>query len=184
MPSASGLIKQRWKTIGFPLEEMPSDVWPFDHDLPVEEIAARQIKLLLAGVTGEPTDNPDGSRRGPGTPVRRHRTRRELGRGGRRAFHRPVEVHGRRPLAPGGRQRFHPGGPWSCLAPRPRPENRLERVGTHLHQQEESAQVGGEPEADAEGFTEGDQHVPQGVRSELRKLFVPTPQPPGTGMVI
>jgi len=55
------LIKQRWKTIGFPLEEMPADVWPFDHDLPVEEIAARQIKLLLAGVTGEPTDRPDGS---------------------------------------------------------------------------------------------------------------------------
>ncbi len=55
------LIKQRWKTIGFPLDEMPADVWPFDHDLPVEEIASRQIKLLLAGVTGEPTDRPDGS---------------------------------------------------------------------------------------------------------------------------
>ena len=55
------LIKQRWKTIGFPLDEMPADVWPFDHDMPVEEIASRQIKLLLAGVTGEPTDRPDGS---------------------------------------------------------------------------------------------------------------------------
>jgi len=55
------LIKQRWKTIGFPLEEMPADVWPFDLNLPVEEIAARQIKLLLAGVTGEPHSNPDSS---------------------------------------------------------------------------------------------------------------------------
>ena len=55
------LIKQRWKTIGFPLEEMPSDVWPFDHDMPVEEIARRQVKLLLAGVTGEPNDRPDSS---------------------------------------------------------------------------------------------------------------------------
>lgn len=55
------LIKQRWKTIGFPLEEMPSDVWPFDHDMPVEEIASRQVKLLLAGVTGEPAENPDSS---------------------------------------------------------------------------------------------------------------------------
>lgn len=55
------LIKQRWKTIGFPLEEMPADVWPFDHDMPVEEIAARQVKLLLAGVSGEPNDRPDSS---------------------------------------------------------------------------------------------------------------------------
>lgn len=55
------LIKQRWKTIGFPLEEMPADVWPFDHDMPVEEIAARQVKLLLAGVSGEPNPNPDNS---------------------------------------------------------------------------------------------------------------------------
>jgi len=55
------LIKQRWKTIGFPLEEMPSDIWPFDHSMPIDEIAARQVKLLMAGVTGEPTENPDSS---------------------------------------------------------------------------------------------------------------------------
>ena len=56
------LIRQRWKTIGFPLEEMPADVWPFDHSLPVEEIAARQVKLLLAGITGEPNDHPGSSK--------------------------------------------------------------------------------------------------------------------------
>ncbi|MBK5231736.1 MAG: ribonucleotide-diphosphate reductase subunit beta [Thermoleophilia bacterium] len=55
------LIRQRWKTIGFPLEEMPADVWPFDHDMPVEETAKRQVTLLLAGVSGEPSDNPDSS---------------------------------------------------------------------------------------------------------------------------
>ncbi len=55
------LIRQRWKTIGFPIEEMPADVWPFDHDLPVEEIAARNVKLLLAGVGGEPHPSPDSS---------------------------------------------------------------------------------------------------------------------------
>jgi len=55
------LIKQRWKTIGFPIDEMPADIWPFDHTLPVEEVAARQVKLLLAGVTGEPNDRPDSS---------------------------------------------------------------------------------------------------------------------------
>ena len=55
------LVRQRWKTIGFPLEEMPADIWPFDHSLPVEEIARRQVKLLLAGVTGELNPNPDCS---------------------------------------------------------------------------------------------------------------------------
>jgi hypothetical protein len=55
------LIRQRWKTIGFPLEEMPSDVWPFDHSLTPEQIAERQVKLLLAGVSGEPTGKPDSS---------------------------------------------------------------------------------------------------------------------------
>ncbi len=55
------LIRQRWKTIGFPLEEMPADIWPFDHTLSVEDIASRQVKLLLAGVTGEPSANPDSS---------------------------------------------------------------------------------------------------------------------------
>lgn len=55
------LVRQRWKTIGFPIDEMPADVWPFDHTLPVEEIAARNIKLLLAGVGGEPHPSPDSS---------------------------------------------------------------------------------------------------------------------------
>lgn len=55
------LVRQRWKTIGFPLEEMPPDIWPFDHSLSAEEIAGRQVKLLLAGVTGAPNANPDSS---------------------------------------------------------------------------------------------------------------------------
>jgi putative sterol carrier protein len=55
------LVRQRWKTIGFPIEEMPADVWPFDHSLSAEEIAAKQVKLLLAGVTGAPHANPDSS---------------------------------------------------------------------------------------------------------------------------
>lgn len=56
------LVRQRWKTIGFPLEEMPADIWPFDHSLSAEEIASRQVRLLLAGVTGAPHPSPDSSR--------------------------------------------------------------------------------------------------------------------------
>lgn len=55
------LVRQRWKTIGFPLEEMPADVWPFDHTMSPEELAGRQVKLLLAGVTGAPHPDPDSS---------------------------------------------------------------------------------------------------------------------------
>ena len=55
------LVRQRWKTIGFPMEEMPKDVWPLDHSLTADEVASRQIKLLLAGVTGAPCSHPDSS---------------------------------------------------------------------------------------------------------------------------
>ncbi len=55
------LIRQRWRTIGYPIEEMPADVFPFDHSKTDEEIAADQIKLLQAGVVGEPNGNPDSS---------------------------------------------------------------------------------------------------------------------------
>ena len=55
------LVRQRWKTIGFPLEEMPADVWPFDHSKTAEEIAADQVRLLMAGVTGPPNASPDSS---------------------------------------------------------------------------------------------------------------------------
>ncbi|MFI5027434.1 MAG: ribonucleotide-diphosphate reductase subunit beta [Solirubrobacterales bacterium] len=48
------LIRQRWRTIGFPTEEMPPGVFPFDPDKSEEEIAESQIKLLWAGVVGQP----------------------------------------------------------------------------------------------------------------------------------
>ncbi len=48
------LIRQRWRTIGFPTEEMPPGVFPFDHDLSEDEIARNQVKLLEAGIVGEP----------------------------------------------------------------------------------------------------------------------------------
>jgi hypothetical protein len=55
------LIQQRWRTIGFPREEMPADLWPFDPDWSIEQIAERQTRLMLAGVSGEPCAHPDSS---------------------------------------------------------------------------------------------------------------------------
>jgi hypothetical protein len=48
------LIRGRWRTIGYPVEEMPPGVFPFDPAESEEEVAERQVKLLLAGVTGKP----------------------------------------------------------------------------------------------------------------------------------
>jgi hypothetical protein len=48
------LVRQRWRTIGFPTEEMPPGVFPFDPDKSEEEIAANQVEMLMAGVVGAP----------------------------------------------------------------------------------------------------------------------------------
>jgi hypothetical protein len=48
------LIRQRWRTIGFPTEEMPPGVFPFDPEASEQEVAERQVKLMEAGVVGPP----------------------------------------------------------------------------------------------------------------------------------
>ncbi len=55
------LIQQRWRTIGYPKEEMPADLWPFDPAKNMDEVAADQVALMLAGITGEPCAKPDSS---------------------------------------------------------------------------------------------------------------------------
>jgi 1,2-phenylacetyl-CoA epoxidase catalytic subunit len=51
----------KWRQAGLPLEEMPPGVFPMDLSLPPEERVARIVKLMEAGVVGEPTDDPDSS---------------------------------------------------------------------------------------------------------------------------
>jgi 1,2-phenylacetyl-CoA epoxidase catalytic subunit len=53
-------VRTKWKATGYPIETMPG-VLPLDPDLPPEEIAARQIKLMKAGVMGEPNGPPRSS---------------------------------------------------------------------------------------------------------------------------
>src|SRR5262245_59371085 len=52
-------VEAKWKAAGFPIDEMPSDVYPFDLSMPHEERAKRAITLMRAGVAGEPVPNPD-----------------------------------------------------------------------------------------------------------------------------
>jgi hypothetical protein len=56
------LIRQRWRTIGYPTEEMPPGVFPFDPNANEREIAENQVKLMMAGVLGAPDGpKPDAS---------------------------------------------------------------------------------------------------------------------------
>jgi hypothetical protein len=55
------LIRQRWRTIGYPTEEMPPGVFPFDSGASEDEIAKNQVKLMMAGILGPPDRVPEAS---------------------------------------------------------------------------------------------------------------------------
>ena len=57
-------VEQKWRATGYPLEEMPPGVYPFDPEMPHEERASAQIKLLRAGVLGAPNGKPAVEPRG------------------------------------------------------------------------------------------------------------------------
>jgi len=48
------LIRQRWRTIGYPTEEMPPGVFPFDPEMDERQVAENQVKLMMAGILGQP----------------------------------------------------------------------------------------------------------------------------------
>jgi ribonucleotide reductase beta subunit family protein with ferritin-like domain len=54
-------IRAKWRATGYPIEEMPPDVFPFDPAMPEDEVARRLIAMLEAGVAGEPRPRPDAS---------------------------------------------------------------------------------------------------------------------------
>jgi hypothetical protein len=49
------LVRQRWRTIGYPTEEMPAGVFPFDPAKTEDELAHDQVKMMLGGILG-PSD--------------------------------------------------------------------------------------------------------------------------------
>ncbi|MGZ5308189.1 MAG: ribonucleotide-diphosphate reductase subunit beta [Solirubrobacterales bacterium] len=52
-------VEAKWRMTGYPIDEMPNDVFPFDFSTSAEERAARQIKMLKAGLVGEPNGIPE-----------------------------------------------------------------------------------------------------------------------------
>jgi hypothetical protein len=53
-------VTAKWRATGYPLEEMQA-VLPIDWSLTPEELAARQITMLKAGVLGPPNGTPESS---------------------------------------------------------------------------------------------------------------------------
>src|ERR671918_1195161 len=51
-------METKWRAAGFPMEEMPPGVFPVDFSLSPEERVARIVKLMQAGVVGEPNGEP------------------------------------------------------------------------------------------------------------------------------
>jgi Ribonucleotide reductase, small chain/SCP-2 sterol transfer family len=51
-------VRAKWRAAGYPMEEMPPGIFPFDYTQPEEEIARQGIVLLKAGVLGEPNGRP------------------------------------------------------------------------------------------------------------------------------
>jgi Ribonucleotide reductase, small chain/SCP-2 sterol transfer family len=49
------LVRQRWRTIGYPTEEMPAGVFPFDPAKTEDELAHDQVRMMLGGILG-PSD--------------------------------------------------------------------------------------------------------------------------------
>src|SRR5436190_5532849 len=54
-------VETKWKAAGYPIEDMPRDVFPLDTTQAHVERAKRAISLMRAGVIGEPVDRPDSS---------------------------------------------------------------------------------------------------------------------------
>jgi hypothetical protein len=54
-------VEAKWRATGYPLEEMPPDVYPMPPSMTYEERAREQIALLKAGILGEPNGRPDSS---------------------------------------------------------------------------------------------------------------------------
>jgi putative sterol carrier protein len=55
------LIRPRWRTIGYPTEEMPPGVFPFDPEMSEDEVAERQVQLMMGGILGPPDAVPQTS---------------------------------------------------------------------------------------------------------------------------
>ncbi len=104
------LIRQRWRTIGYPTEEMPPGVFPFDPEASAEEVA-NAPGAADGGRRPRPARRADPRRLAGDAAalLRRGQARRQPGGGQRLAARLPVPLQRRRPLAPDASTTARPG---------------------------------------------------------------------------
>jgi 1,2-phenylacetyl-CoA epoxidase catalytic subunit len=54
-------IQAKWRATGYPIEEMPPDLFPLDWSLTPEERTEKVVTLMEAGILGAPNGTPDSS---------------------------------------------------------------------------------------------------------------------------
>ena len=124
------LIRQRWRTIGFPTEEMPPGVFPFDPAMSEDEIAEEPDQAARSGRRRPARPGRAAVLARVAAPLLRDRPplcryqRRQ-----RRAARLPVAVQRRRPLAHGPRQRLDPGRAGRSAEPDRHLRDELGRLG-------------------------------------------------------
>ena len=114
------LIRQRWRTIGFPTEEMPPGVFPFAPEDDEKEVAERQVKMMMAGVIGSPGRAAAEQRPGDAAPLLRPDQPRR--RPGRRQRLAASSTSGASPTPT--------RGTWSSTTARPAPSRAKRRTPT------------------------------------------------------
>ena len=125
------LIRQRWRTIGYPTEEMPPGVFPFDPEH-VRDGGRRAPGQADDGRHPRPARRPDARLlAGAAAPLlRRDQPRRRPQGRERLAAGLPVAVQRRRPLAPDDRQRLDPGRAGRGARPQPGRSSPAGRTGS------------------------------------------------------
>ena len=126
-------VERKWRATGYPLNEHPPGIYPFDPAMPHDERAERQIKLLRAGVLGAPNGHPRPATSGLHTDhrlrcdraLRPYRCRRPAGDD-------PVALRGRGAVARPHRQRLNQRGPGDRRRGRSHPADHLGGLDRHL----------------------------------------------------
>jgi len=164
------LIRQRWRTIGFPTEEMPPGVFPFDPAMTEDEVAGRQVKLMMAGILGP----PDGPRPQSSPELQRlyfdvvGRSADPSAADGSPLVY-PVALQRRRPLAPDHRQRLDPGRARRGAEPDRDDRDQLGRLGR-------LGQAGRQPAEDAAPAPDPPPRTDPRVGADAAGLQLATPR--------
>jgi 1,2-phenylacetyl-CoA epoxidase catalytic subunit len=126
-------VEAKWKAAGWPIDEMPPDVYPFDMSLPHKERAPARHHADARRRRRRAGSGPRLLPGGSGAPVRRDRTLGSQRRGQRKPGDHPVALRGRGAVVPADRQRQLAGRSGRGPGSRPHAGDHLARLDRPLH---------------------------------------------------